>query len=183
MADVTSYEPYLGMKFQVDIPPYEKIGFSQVDGLNSVSAVVQYREGNMPIWMRKFPGLIEWQPVTMQRGLSNSTILLDWRNQCASYEDASATNGGSGYGDGIIPPQYRRTITIKLYGKGESSSGSANKTWVLMNAWPSELRLGALNAMGNEVVIESVVIQHEGMKVISSGQNNPNGAPQSGLNT
>lgn len=179
MADVTSYEPYLSYKFQVGIGSFDRLGFSQVDGLNSVSAVVQYREGNMPIWMRKFPGLIEWQPVTMQHGISNSTILLDWRNQCASYEDASATNGGSGYGDGIVPPKYRRPVTIELYGKGET--GKPGKRWTLFNAWPSELRVGALNAMGNEVLIESVVIQHEGMKVESPGQNNPNGAPEQGV--
>lgn len=175
MADTTSYEPYLGLKFQVTIggTSGDKIGFSQVDGLNSVSAVVQYREGNMPIWTRKFPGLIEWQPVTMQRGASNSTVLLDWRNECASYEDASTQNTGAGYGDGIVPPKYRRTITIELYGKGDSNT--PGKRWTLFNAWPSELRNGALNAMGNEVLIESVVIQHEGMKVESPGQNNPNG--------
>jgi phage tail-like protein len=172
MADVTSYEPYMGYRFRVSIGDAE-IGFSQVDGLSSVSAVVQYREGNMPIWMRKFPGLIEWQPVTMQRGTSNSTTLLDWRNECASYEDATTTNGGVGYGDGIIPPNYRRPITISMYGKGDSNT--PGKKWTLFNAWPSELKTGALNAMGNEVLIESVTIQHEGMKVESPGQNNPQG--------
>lgn len=175
MADTTTYEPFLGFKFQVTIGGITnaQVGFSQIDGLNSVSAVVQYREGNMPIWARKFPGLIEWQPVTMQRGASNSTALIDWRTEVASYEDATSAVSGAGYGDGIVPPNYRKTVTIELFGKGDNST--PGKRWTLYNAWPSELRHGALNGMGNEVMIESVVIQHEGMKIETPGTNNPQG--------
>lgn len=176
MADVTTYEPYLGYKFQVTIGGAGgvEIGFSSVEGLNSTSAVVNYREGNMPIWMRKFPGLIEWTPITMQRGASNSTFMFDWRSEVASYEDASSRVGTTGYGDGIVPPNYRRPITIELFGKGDSKN--PGKRWTVYNAWPSEVRKSSLNAMGNEVLMESVIIQHEGLKEESPGTNRPSGA-------
>jgi len=166
MVDISTFEPYLGFKFQVLIGA-DRIGFQQVDGLHSVSAVVPYREGDMPIWVRKFPGLIEWQPVTLQKGSSNSTMLIDWRSEVAAYTQPGGEARGTGKGDGSLPDLYRREVVIELLAKGNDSTPA--RRWTLKSAWPSELRLAPMNAMGNEPLIETLVLQHEGMLIETLG--------------
>ena len=188
-ADTQTFDPFRSFRFEVNVSGQAsgtQIGFQKVSGLKESTDVVEYREGNMPIHKRKLPGLTNYDPITLTRGSTNSPFLLDWRAKVALF----ATN--KGYGDGVpadITAQagnggaslpavsaggtgFRRSVAIKLYDKGTSidgglaTTGSAVRHWILRLAWPSEYAVSDLNAEASEVLIDTLVLQHEGLQIV-----------------
>ena len=172
MADVQTFDPFRSFKFTVQIAGMgaTQVGFQKVSGLKETTDVVEYREGNMPVHKRKLPGLTNYDPITLTRGATNSSYLFDWRALTARY------NSNGGLGDGVPPAGdiqaenatsgFRRSVTIKLYDKGEPNN-VAVRSWKLHLAWPSELSVSDLNAEGSEVLVETLVLQHEGLNILT----------------
>jgi phage tail-like protein len=155
--DASAHDPFRGFKFKVEIAGGEAVGFQSIAGLSQESEVVEYREGGDPTTMRKLPGLTSYDDITLERGLSKSRFLIDWRNQVANGPDL----GGSGVGDGVPPPNFRREVTIKLFDKGDPFQRPV-ATWEVTKAWPSSLETSDLDAGSSDVVIETLVLSHEG---------------------
>jgi len=159
MPETTSaraHDPFRSYKFEVNCTAIKDVlGFQKVTGLKEASDVIEYREGIDPIWKRKIPGLTNYDPVTLTRGASSTGAIIGWRAQVASTQNK---------GDGAPGEEFRKEVTISLIDKG-SSQNKAVRKWTLMNAWPAELNYSDLNAEGSEVLIESLVLVNEGIKV------------------
>jgi phage tail-like protein len=164
-------DPLRGFKFSVVIPGISaSIGFQKVTSLKESTDVVEYREGTDPIFKRKLPGLSVYDPVVFSNGVTNSTELLEWRQQVAGYANFQPNGGGDG--DGIPqsddPTGFRRDVTVYVYDKGSASgqSGSESPTrwWLLHSAWPQSLAISDLNAEGSEVIIQTLELVHTGLE-------------------
>jgi phage tail-like protein len=165
---VSVYDPIRAYKFEVTIGTGLSVGFQKVTGLKESSDVVEYREGNMPIHKRKLPGLTNYEPITCTRGAGPKGVasqLLDWRKAVARWGINPEYDGvqnviGEADGGG-----FRKLVTIELYDKGVSiDSDNAAKRWNVHLAWPSEYSVADLNAEASEVLIETLVLQHEGLE-------------------
>ena len=75
-------EVYRGYKFSVSINAGQGIltrtAFQKVTGLKSSVEVIEYREGNMPDRMEKFAGMMPYDSVTLERGISNDDDFNTW---------------------------------------------------------------------------------------------------------
>lgn len=146
---IQSETPYGAFNFQVSIgnsdPGDIQAGFSEVSGLSMEIQAIEYRAGNSvsesPI---KIPGLTKFSPVTLKRGLIGSLDLFEW------IEETAHTGRGS-----------QRDVRIHLLGDERQPV----ITWKLRNAWISNYSFGDLNASSNEVAIEIIELQHEGLRV------------------
>jgi phage tail-like protein len=136
--------PYLNFNFLVDIGLGEDLGFSEVELPSGEIAVIEYREGgdrvNSP---RKLPGLAKYPNVTLKRGITGRTDLFEWWKTVR---------------DGQV---MRRNVTITLLDEQRQPV----LRWLLRNAWPVKIEAGSLNAVGNEVAIESLELAHEGLEL------------------
>lgn len=159
--DVNTFDPLRGFKFVVTIGNNIKLGFQKVSGLKESSEVVEYREGWMHVHKRKMPGLTVYEPVGLTRGVTRSTFILEWRAQVARWGEGNWYDGEPAGPDGT---GFRRTVKIELFDKGTNESTPA-KIWTLQEAWPSELSVSDLNAEGSEILIETLVLQHEGLLI------------------
>lgn len=147
-----------GYKFSVSIGNYfSRSAFQKVTGLKSSVEVVEYREGNMPDRMEKFAGMMTYDAVTFERGISNDDDFNKWMKAVCDINSR---------GQGQLPPpggeldsQYRRDITVKLHNK----DGQVAKEYTLLKAFPSEYTIGDFDATSNDVVISSLTIQHHGI--------------------
>jgi phage tail-like protein len=135
----------------VEIDGFTHAGFNKVTGLKAVTAVIDYREGGENDTTRKLPGQTGFDPVTFERGMSNNLDFIGWRNEIYDVDSVD----GQGEVEG-----FRKIIVVFLKDK----SGARVKKWTIKNAWPSEQSVSDLDGSANEVVMESMVVQNEGIK-------------------
>jgi phage tail-like protein len=136
--------PYLNFNFLVDVGLGDNLGFREVELPSGEIDVIEYREGDdRTNTARKLPGLVKYANVTLRRGFSGRTDLFEWWKSVR---------------DGQVA---RRDVTITLLDEARQPVAR----WLLRNAWPVKIEAGSLNATGNEVVIETLELAHEGLEL------------------
>jgi phage tail-like protein len=134
-------DPYGAFNFVVEIEGIAAAGFSECSGLTSETAVIEYREGNEVARVRKLAGLTKFAPIILKRGITKDRDLWNW------YKNV--INGNTD----------RRNGSIVLLGNDRS----AVARWNFINGWPAKWEGPHLKAKGNEVAIETLEIEHEGL--------------------
>ena len=132
-----------------------RMGFTEVTGLEFETQVIEYREGNSPVYSpHAQPGLKKLTHVTLKRG----TVLEDfeffklWR-ETSKFQESNK-----------IKKVFRRDVTIKLLNEEHQPIIS----WTLLNAWPTKIQSTDLKADGNEVAIETMELVHEGLSIVEA---------------
>lgn len=152
-SDSRRFDPYKSFRFEVTISgnmTFMRAGFQKVSGLKMTTDVIEYREGGDAPTMTKTPGLTKFDPITLERGMSEDTDMWDF---------ASKTFGEHAVND----TDARANIIIKL----KDRTGNVVKAWEVPNAWVSEYNTGDFDAQGNHVMIEKITIQHQGFRPIA----------------
>lgn len=136
--------PYLNFNFLVDIGLGDNLGFSEAELPSGEIEVIEYREGDdKTSTARKLPGLAKYANVTLKRGVTGRTDLFEWWKSVRDGQPA------------------RRNVSITLLDEQRQHV----LRWLLRNAWPVKIEASSLNALGNEVVIESLELAHEGLEI------------------
>jgi phage tail-like protein len=142
MASPQRDDPYKAFNFLVEIDGIARAGFSEVSGLESETAVIEYRVGSESNTVRKLPGLTKHANIVLRRGITQDADLWNWRK---TVEEGKVD---------------RRNGSIILLDDDRSEV----LRWNFFNGWISKWEGPALNASGNEVAIETVEIAHEGLE-------------------
>lgn len=166
MARLTK-DVYRGFKFAVqlistnDSIKFSRAAFQKVTGMKSSVEVVEYREGNMPDRMEKLAGMMSYDSVTLERGISYDDDFNRWmKSVCdVSTSGGDALTPSASGGPDIGTGSFRCDVKIDLYNK----QGKVVKSYKLLDAWPSEYTIGDFDATSNDVVISSLVLQHHGI--------------------
>lgn len=154
-------DPLRNFKFRVTIGSAGgRTGFSKVSGLKESTEVVEYREGTDPATMRKLFGQTSYDNVTFEHGITNDPTLINWRRQITDVA-SGAGKGPSAEGDGN--DEVRRNIAVDVI----EYHGRSKAAWrfELLFAWPVTWELGELAGDGNDVLIESMEVAHEGLRI------------------
>ncbi len=138
--------PYTQFNFLVDLGDGNtegpRAGFQELSSIASEVAVIEYRNGNSkdnsPI---KLTGLARASDVTLKRGLIGSLELYTWLDQIRNGDQ-------NGF----------RTVTIQLMNEDRSE---VVQTWRLLRARIVKHTSGPLNARGNDVAMEEIVLACE----------------------
>ncbi|MEX2466590.1 MAG: phage tail protein [Gemmatimonadota bacterium] len=141
--------PYGSFNFLVSFEGIDadsvQAGFSAVSGLDRSIGLLQYRAGNARTnTPRLIPSISKPVTVTLTRGLIGDASLHEW---ITSVIEGSAE---------------RRTVTIELL--AEDRSGPV-QVWRLENALPTALEGPRLDAMGEAVAVERLVLVAESVVV------------------
>lgn len=125
----------------------ERVGFTEVTGLESSTEVIEYREGASPVASKqKMPGMLAYGNITLKRGVigADSDFYL-WFNS----HQFNATE--------------RRDLTIKLLNEALEPV----MTWRALNCFVVKYMPSELKADANEVAIETVEIATEGISQLT----------------
>jgi phage tail-like protein len=155
-ADTGRNDPYKSFKFEVTISGnmvFAKAGFQKVSGLKMETDVVEYREGGDNNTVSKTPGLTKFDPITLERGQSEDVDMWNWASKLFSLD---------GDKNADLDPKFRANMQISL----KDRNGTIVRTWTVPNCWVSTYETGEFDAMGNNVMIERIIVQHEGFKKI-----------------
>jgi phage tail-like protein len=126
-----------------------RVGFTEVSGLSFETEVMEYREGNSPVYnKRKLPGLTKYSNIVLKRGvfLGDFEMYTQWRKTMLFQEGKE---------------KFRRDISIRLLDEEHQPV----ITWMLHNAWPCKVSYADLNAASKEVLIETMELVHEGLSI------------------
>jgi phage tail-like protein len=141
MAAPSRDDPYKGFNFRVQVDGVSVAAFSEVGGLESETAVIEYRVGGEPNTVRKLPGLTRYANIVLRRGITQDAELWSWRK-----------NVIEGRAD-------RRNGAIVLL----DDEGNEVVRWNFFQGWICKWEGPALNATGSDVAIETIAIAHEGL--------------------
>lgn len=144
------FDPYKNFKFRVKLDDNRVVAaVSKISVLKRSTEPVTHREGGDPNSSRLSPSTWKFEPITLERGITHDPEFEDWANLVFSPQgDASMSLKG-----------FRKNITIELL----NEQGSVAKSYKIYRCWVSEYTaLPELDANGNGVAFESIVLQNEG---------------------
>ncbi len=101
------FDPYKNFKFRVRWDGRYVAGISKVGGLKRTTEDVKHREGGDPSSSRKSPGRTEYDPISLERGVTHDKEFEQWANKVWSF--------GAGLGSGVSLQSFRKDLTIVIY--------------------------------------------------------------------
>jgi len=150
-------DPYKNFKFRVKWGSTYVAGVSKVTALKRTTEVIEYREGGDNSSPHKTPGRTKYEPITMERGVTQDTDFEIWANKVWDYGNAQAAPDQRQ--KEVSLQDFRRDFIIDVF----NEAGQKVISYHVHRAWVSEFVAQAdLDANANAVLIQSLKIEHEG---------------------
>ena len=144
-------DPYKNFKFRVKWDGRYVAGVSKISGLRRTTEVIRHREGGESSTTRKSPGLTEFAPITLERGVTHDPEFENWANKVWSLS--------AGLGAEVSLKDFRKDIVLELY----NEAGQVVLAYKIYRCWISEYQvLPDLDATANAVAIEHITLENEG---------------------
>src|SRR5215207_11140342 len=106
--DPQRFDPYKNFKFRLKWDGRYVAGISRVTGgLRRTTEVVSHREGGDPSSSRKSPGRTEYEPITLERGVTHDEEFEQWANKVWNF--------GAGLGAEVSLKNFRKDLIVELY--------------------------------------------------------------------
>ena len=136
----TFVEPYRAYHFKLVINAVTEGHFTECSGLAMKVHTIKYREAGQNQTVHTMPGPIEYSDVTLRYGLTTSRELWDWFLQTVN---------------GTVDRRNVSIVMLDIAGVEEVMR------WNLINAWPAEWRGAPLDALHQEVAIETLRLVYD----------------------
>ena len=144
-------DPYKNFIFRVKWDGRYVAGISKVSGLKRTTQVVSHREGGDPSTSHKSPGRNEFDPITLERGVTHDTEFEKWANKVWNF--------GAGLGSEVSLKDFRKDIILDFY----NEAGQLALSYKVYRCWVSEYHpLPDLDANANAIAIQTIKLENEG---------------------
>jgi phage tail-like protein len=140
MATATRVDPFRNFNFLVEMDSVTQATFIECSGLEATTEVIETRQGGDNTTVYKLPGKTTYGDITLKWGSTSSTELMTWRQSII---------------DGTV---IRRNGSVVLY---DLANQVEVARWHFFNAWPTKWDGPSLNAKGNDIAIETLVLATE----------------------
>lgn len=126
-------------------------GLKQDFGIETHYPVIRFRQGGDPSSSRKLPGRTEYDPITLERGVTHDLEFEQWANKVWKYN--------TGLGSEVSLKDFRKDIIIEFY----NEAGQLAIAYTAHRCWVSEYQaLPDLDANSTAVAIQHIKIENEG---------------------
>ena len=143
---MTQRDPLIGAHFSLDVDGVVSASFKEASGFNNSTTVITHQavddQGKSVI--QKIPGDLEWEDITLSRGITDSKALWDWRQRVNEGDVAGARANGS----------------VIMYNASNEEVARFN----FVNGWPAAWRGPSVSSEDQSVAIEEITITHEGLE-------------------
>jgi phage tail-like protein len=133
-------DPYRAYNFKLVIQGITEGHFTECSGMGIRVQALEYREGGQSQVVHRIPGRVEYASITLRYGLTASRELFDW------------------FMTAVKGRVVRKNVSILLV---DSEGILEVMRWDLINAWVTEWRGAALDALTGEMAVESLVLVFE----------------------
>jgi phage tail-like protein len=147
----TRFDPYKNFKFRIKWDGKYVAGVSKCGMLKRTTEVVRHREGGDPSSSRKSPGRTEYDPITLERGVTHDTEFESWANKVWQI--------GAGLEKEVSLKDFRKDIIIEVY----NEAGQKALAYNVYRCWVSEYQaVPDFDANANAVAIQHIKLENEG---------------------
>ena len=147
----TRFDPYKNFKFRVKWDGHYVAGVSRVSALKRTTEVIEHREGGDPSTSRKSPGRTQFEPITLERGVTHDPDFEQWANKVWTL--------GAGPGSEVSLKDFRKDIVIEIY----NEAGQLALAYKVFRCWVSEFTaLPDLDANAGAVLLQHIKLENEG---------------------
>lgn len=149
--NVNRIDPYKSYRFLVyfDTSTTPVALMSKVTSLKRSSDPIEYKEGGNAI-IRKGLGRTKYEPITMERGVSQDKDFANWANAAQVLDKGAPSQSLA---------NLRKEVRIELL----NEEGQPALRFIVHRAWVSEYQaLPDLDAGQNAVAIEHIKVENEG---------------------
>ena len=144
-------DPYKNFKFRVKWDGRYVAGISKIGSLKRTTEVIEHREGGNQSILNKSPGLTKYEPITLERGITHDVEFEQWANKVWTLN--------AGTGSEVSLKDFRKDLIIEIY----NEAGQLAIAYLVYRCWVSEYEaVSELDANGNAVAFETLVLQNEG---------------------
>jgi phage tail-like protein len=144
-------DPYKNFKFRVIWDGRVVAGVSKVSALVRTTDVVTFRNGGDPSSVRRMPGQTQFEPITLERGVTHDLEFERWANKVWHL--------GAGPGAEMSLKDFRKDVRLELM----NEAGQVVLAYLIYRCWVSRYEaLPELDASSNAVAIQSITLENEG---------------------
>jgi phage tail-like protein len=145
------FDPYPNFKYRLKWDGRYVAGVSKMSPLKRATEVMKHREAGDPSTSRKSPGRTEYDPITLERGVTQDPEFENWANKVWNF--------GAGLGAEVSLLDFRKDIIIEIYNEG----GQLVIAYKVFRCWPSEyVAFPEGDANQNAVAIQTLKLENEG---------------------
>ena len=149
-ANPTRLDPYKNFKFRLKWDGQYVAGISKVSSLKRSTQVVKHRDGGNPSMAYKLPGATDYDPITLERGLTQDLDFVSWADAAQVLDKGAPTTSLK---------NLRRELRIDLL----NEAGQPVWRYFVHRCWVSEYQaLPDLDAGANAIAIEHIKLENEG---------------------
>jgi phage tail-like protein len=147
----TRFDPYKNFKFRIKWDGQYVAGLSKMSALKRTTEPIKHREGGDPSSSRKSPGRTEYEPITLERGVTHDLEFEKWATKVWNF--------GAGLGSEVSLKDFRKPITIEVF----NEAGQLAIAYSVYRCWVSEYQaLPDFDSNGNAIAIQHIKIENEG---------------------
>jgi phage tail-like protein len=144
-------DPYKNFKFRVKWDGKYVLGVSKVSALKRTTEVVAHRDGGDFSSNRKSPGRNQYEPITLERGVTHDPEFENWAGK--------VWNVSAGLGAEVSLKDFRKDIILEIY----NEAGQLALAYKIYRCWVSEYQAAPdLDANANAVAIQHLKLENEG---------------------
>ena len=140
-----SEDPLLGFNFMLELEGAIAGYFTECSGIGSEHEITEHKvvdnQGHEIV--RKIPGRLKFQDVTLKRGITSNMEIWEWRQDVVDGDMRGA----------------RKNCTISMLDREYKQVA----IWHFLNSFPSKVTGPSLKSDDNSFGVEEVTIVHEGM--------------------
>lgn len=139
------FDPYKNFRFKVKWDGVYVAGVNRISVLRRTTQAVRFRSGGDPSTVRVSPGPTEYQPITLEQGVTYDYAFEQWANKVWDYQRSAASGDGT---PDVSLKDFRKDITIELC----DEAGTKAIAYNVFRCWVSEFQaLPELDSLGSAV--------------------------------
>ncbi|HMO54717.1 MAG TPA: phage tail protein [Tepidiformaceae bacterium] len=143
---VRSEDPWNSYRFAIEIQGIQEAEFQECTGMSVEVKVEPYEEGGLNGFTHKLPGRRSYSNITLKRGFTSSTLLIDWLDRVAT-KSAKASE--------------MRNVSILFL----DNTGATLRRWNLSGAFPTKWTGPSLNSTSSTALIETLEIAFQELEI------------------
>jgi phage tail-like protein len=154
----SQFDPYRKFKFRIKINNLLVAGLTKCSALTVSVEAKEFRSGEMDSFKHKLPGMVSFEPITLEQGVTKDRTFETWATAMANYVGNKGTDAEK------TPDDFRKDVDIEIY----NLNNERVKAYRVYNCWASKYTaVPELDANSADVMIQTIVLENEGIQVLA----------------